>query len=78
MPEPITRRGYLLAAIQADPNPVSTARAEQLLAASPWPTAGRNTCRKDLRAFAARGVLRPDDSGPYRIYHPTTHHTGDQ
>lgn len=77
MPELITRRGYLLAAIQADTHPVTTARAEQLLAASPWPTAGRNTVRKDLRGLARWGHLRPDhDADGRRIYHPKTGEDG--
>jgi len=71
MSDTITRRSYLLAAIQREPSPICTQRAAQLLAASPWPTAGRNTARKDLRALAAAGALCPD-SGPYRVYHPKT------
>ncbi|MGM9380304.1 hypothetical protein [Streptomyces antibioticus] len=72
MTEAITRRAYLAAAIQREPGPVSTRRAEQLLAASPWPTSGRNTARKDLRALAARGLLRPGLDGGRRVYHPTS------
>ncbi|QJT04403.1 hypothetical protein G9272_32315 [Streptomyces asoensis] len=68
----VSRRTYLLAAIQADGQPVTTARAEWLLAASPWPTAGRNTARKDLRALAARGFLAPQDASGRRTYFPTT------
>lgn len=70
MPELITRRGYLLAAIQADGRPLTTRHAISLLARSPWPTAGRNTVRKDLRHLAGRGELAAviDDAGR-RIYH---------
>ncbi|ELP62829.1 hypothetical protein PV735_11200 [Streptomyces turgidiscabies] len=71
MPDTITRRAYLLAAVTANGCPVTTARAEQLLAASPWPTSGRNTARKDLRALAARGFLRPGQADGRRVYHPT-------
>lgn len=72
MPELITRRGYLLAAIQADGRPFTTRHAVSLLARSPWPTAGRNTARKDLRSLAVRGALTAviDDKGR-RIFHLT-------
>lgn len=72
MPELITRRGYLLAAIQADGRPLTTRHAVSILARSPWPTSGRNTVRKDLRSLAVRGELTAviDDHGR-RIYHPT-------
>ncbi|WP_030928409.1 hypothetical protein [Streptomyces sp. NRRL B-24720] len=67
----ITRRGWLATAVQAETRPVTTHIAAQLLAASPWPTAGRNTARKDLRALAARGVLRAiDDVDGRRTYAP--------
>lgn len=68
MPEE-TRRAWLLAAIQRHGQPVRTADAARLYAASPWPTSGRNTSRKDLRALAARGALTPAEDGR-RIYHP--------
>lgn len=71
MSEPITRRRYLLAAVTAAGCPVTTARAEQLLADSPWPTSGRNTARKDLRALAAHGLLVPVTAGGRRAYNPT-------
>lgn len=69
--EPITRRVWLASAVQAEPTPVTTQRAAQLLAASPWSTAGRNTARKDLRALAARGVLAAVDTNGRRVYLPT-------
>lgn len=69
-----SRRTWLLAAIRALGRPVRTADAEQLLAASPWPTAGRNTARKDLRALAARGGLLPGLADGRRIYRATAHH----
>ena len=72
MPDTITRRAYLLAAIQGEPGPISTQRAAQLLADSVWSTCGRNTARKDLRALAACGFLRPDLTDGRRVYHPTT------
>lgn len=58
-----TRRGYLLAALRAHGGPVTTCGAVWLMAGSPWPTTGRNTARKDLRALAARGYLRPAEAG---------------
>ncbi|MGY4903279.1 hypothetical protein [Streptomyces sp. 900116325] len=67
----ITRRAWLATAVQAEPAPVTTQRAAQLLAASPWPTSGRNTARKDLRALTARGVLAADDTNGRRVYRPT-------
>jgi hypothetical protein len=51
---------------------VTTQLAEQLMSGSPWPTTGRNTVRKDLRAFARRGLLTVVDLDSRRIYHPTT------
>lgn len=63
-----TRRAWLATAVQAEPAPVTTRRAAQLYAASPWNTAGRNTARKDLRALAARGVLAAVDTNGRRVY----------
>jgi hypothetical protein len=71
MPELITRREYLLAAVKEFGRPVTTQLAEELLADSPWPTTGRNTARKDLRGLAKRGHLVPVDTDQGRIYHPT-------
>lgn len=70
----LTRRGYLLAAIQQHGRPVTTQLAEQLMTGSPWPTAGRNTLRKDLRGLARHGHLAPVDTDQGRIYHL---HTGE-
>ncbi|MFE3031517.1 hypothetical protein ACFXKY_07700 [Streptomyces canus] len=71
MADTITRRSYLLLAIQREAAPVTTSRAAQLLAASPWSTCGRNTARKDLRALAARGFLAAAEADGRRIYRPT-------
>lgn len=71
MPEQITRRAWLLVAIQGEPGPISTGRAEHLLAATGW-SCHRNTARKDLRALTRRGVLRAVDAGGRRTYTPTT------
>lgn len=68
MPDLTTRRAWLATAVQAEPTPVTTHRAAQLLAVSPWPTAGRNTARKDLRALAARGLVRAVDADGRRTY----------
>lgn len=71
MSDLITRRAWLATAVTAEPTPITTQRAAQLLAASPWPTSGRNTARKDLRALTARGVLAADDINGRRVYRPT-------
>lgn len=71
MADPITtttRRAWLATKVQAEPTPVTTRRAAQLYATSPWATAGRNTARKDLRALAARGVLAAVDTNGRRVY----------
>ncbi|WP_328860919.1 hypothetical protein [Streptomyces sp. NBC_00306] len=61
MPELITRRGWLLAEIRSNPCFWTAKGAVKALKRSPWPTSGRNTARKDLRALAARGDLTPHD-----------------
>lgn len=76
MSDTITRRGWLLAAIQRETAPVTTQRAVQILAASPWASAGRNTARKDLRALAGRGFLIAADVDGRRCYTPTTRKDG--
>lgn len=68
----ISRREYLLAAIRADGQPVTSQRAALLLAASPWPTTGRNTARKDLRGLARAGLLAAETVDNRRTYRPTT------
>lgn len=70
----MTRRDFLLAAIQAQgPTArVTTASAARLMAASPWPTTGRNTARKDLGALVARGVLRVVESAGRTSYQLST------
>ncbi|NUS79124.1 MAG: hypothetical protein HOV70_23390 [Streptomyces sp.] len=68
MAETPTRRTYLLAAIAADGRPVTTQLAEQLMADSPWPTARRNTTRKDLRGLARAGLLTACDTAGRRTY----------
>lgn len=70
MPDLITRRDWLAAAVQTETTPVTTQRAAELLTTSPWPTAGRNTARKDLRALTARGVLAATDHNGRRTYTP--------
>ncbi|MET7436605.1 hypothetical protein ACFYQQ_00955 [Streptomyces sp. NPDC005496] len=77
MPELITRRGYLANAIQADGRPLTTQHAVRILKRSPWPTAGRNTVRKDLRNLAARGLLVAviDDKGRRTYYLNSTEGT---
>lgn len=66
----MSRREWLLAAVQQTGYSITTHEAEQLLARSPWPTSGRNTARKDLRALAARGALVPVDINGRRSYWP--------
>ncbi|MFF8656763.1 hypothetical protein [Streptomyces huasconensis] len=70
MPDQITRRDWLLAAIQREPGPITTGRAEQLLATTSW-SCHRNTARKDLRALTRRGALRPVDTDGRRAYQTT-------
>lgn len=70
MPDTTTRRGWLLAALTAHDRPVTTQLAEQLMTGSPWPTAGRNTVRKDLRGLARDGRLVAVDVDRRRVYHP--------
>lgn len=67
MTDTLTRRGYLTAALQYAPGPVTTQGAERLLAASPF-SCHRNTARKDLRALVARGVLVAEDINGRRVY----------
>ena len=55
--EQTSRREWLLAAMQSSSGQWTTLRAEAALRRSPWPTSGRNTARKDLRAARARGEL---------------------
>lgn len=57
MPEVITRRGWLLNEIRTLGGVWNAQRAENTLRQSPWPTSGRNTARKDLRALHQRGNL---------------------
>ncbi|MFD4257774.1 hypothetical protein ACFWR9_09080 [Streptomyces sp. NPDC058534] len=71
----VSRRQYLLAAIQTDGRPVTTSLAAQLMADSPWASTGRNTARKDLRGLTRAGLLTATD-GPRRTYQLTTQHTG--
>ncbi|WP_406336585.1 hypothetical protein OG814_33155 [Streptomyces zaomyceticus] len=56
-PEQASRREWLLTEIRKSAGQWTTLRAESTLHRSPWPTSGRNTARKDLRALAARGEL---------------------
>lgn len=72
MPDTTCRRGWLLAAIQRETTPITTQRAAQILAASPWASTGRNTARKDLRALSSRGFLTVADVAGRRCYTPTT------
>jgi Fe2+ or Zn2+ uptake regulation protein len=69
MSETTTRRAYLLDVLKAHGRPVTTQLAERLMTGSPWPTAGRNTTRKDLRALTARGLLAAVDIDHRRTYH---------
>ncbi|MGW1939012.1 hypothetical protein [Streptomyces goshikiensis] len=66
----MTRREWLLAAIQREPGPVTTHRAEELLAASPF-SCHRNSARKSLRALARDGELVAVDDSGRRTYRRT-------
>ncbi|MFB7589322.1 hypothetical protein [Streptomyces sp. NPDC056169] len=58
MAEPITaRRTWLLTEIRRTGGVWTVRRVEAVMHGSPWPTTGRNTSRKDLRALAAHGAL---------------------
>jgi hypothetical protein len=57
-----TRRDWLLAEIRTRRGIWTAIRAEEALHRSPWPTSGRNTARKDLRALAASGALIAHDN----------------
>lgn len=70
-----TRRTLLLAAIKAHGRPVTTQLAARLLTGM-WPTYGRNTARKDLRALVGRGHLTAVDLDSRRVYHPITREDG--
>ncbi|MFI1677000.1 hypothetical protein [Streptomyces sp. NPDC020607] len=71
MPDQTTRRAWLLTAIQREPGPITTQRAEQLLATTTW-SCHRNTARKDLRALSRRGFLFAINADGRRTYHSTT------
>lgn len=54
------RRDSLLALIKESPRgPVTTRRAQDLYAVTPWSGIGRNAARRDLRDLAHRGHLLP-------------------
>ncbi|MFE1903848.1 hypothetical protein ACFW96_09270 [Streptomyces gardneri] len=65
-----TRTGYLLAAIQDEPGPVTTHRAEEILAASPY-SHHRNSARRSLRSLTRAGHLTATDDHGRRTYTPT-------
>ncbi|XUM01271.1 hypothetical protein ACQ86F_31845 [Streptomyces venezuelae ATCC 10712] len=60
--DPIARRDWLLAEIRKRGGTWTAIRAEEVLHRSPWPSSGRNTARKDLRALSARGALIARDN----------------
>ncbi|MBP2583353.1 hypothetical protein J3A78_003831 [Streptomyces sp. PvR006] len=62
-----TRTGYLLAAIQTEAGPITTHRAEELLATSPF-SHHRNSARKSLRTLTRTGQLIAHDDGGRRTY----------
>ncbi len=64
-----TRRTFLLSVIRAEGGgPITTSRARQIYAASPWAGVSRNTARRDLRDLARRAYLVPDDHRGARFY----------
>jgi hypothetical protein len=71
MPELLTSRAFLLAAIRAAGAPVRTSDAERMLSDSSW-SCHRNTARKRLRTLTRAGLLAAgtDDKG-HRVYAPT-------
>jgi hypothetical protein len=63
------RRDSLLALIKEDPRrPVTTGRAQDLYAITPWSGIGRNAARRDLRDLALRGQLIPRNTDGQRSY----------
>lgn len=62
-----TRTAYLYAAIQAETGPVTTHRAEQVLATSPF-SSHRNSARKSLRTLVRDGLLVAHDENGRRTY----------
>ena len=56
------RRSWLLSEIRTRGGIWTAIRAEEALRRSPWPSSGRNTARKDLRALAAHGALIAQDN----------------
>ena len=64
-----TRRTFLLTVVRASGGgPVTTGRALQIYAASPWAGVSRNTARRDLRDLARRAYLVPADHQGRRYY----------
>ncbi|MGW4850203.1 hypothetical protein ACWEPZ_03080 [Streptomyces sp. NPDC004288] len=72
MDDSIARRDWLLAEIRTRRGIWTAIRAEQAYDRSPWPTSGRNTARKDLRALAASGdlIARDNEITRRRTYTP--------
>jgi ribosomal protein S25 len=63
------RRDSLLALIKEGPRqPVTTKRAQDLYAVTPWSGIGRNAARRDLRDLARRGQLIPRTVDGQRSY----------
>ncbi|WP_406056291.1 hypothetical protein OG462_09245 [Streptomyces sp. NBC_01077] len=65
-----TRTSYLLAAIQTEPQPVTTHRAEEILSGSPY-SHHRNSARRSLRSLTRAGHLTATDDHGRRTYTPT-------
>jgi hypothetical protein len=64
-----TRRTFLLSVVRAEGGgPVTTRRALQIYAASPWAGVSRNTARRDLRDLAQRMYLVPAEHQGARFY----------
>ena len=64
-----TRRTFLLTVVRAQGGgPVTTGRALQIYAASPWKGVSRNTARRDLRDLARRAHLVPAEHCGRRFY----------
>ncbi|MFB6626457.1 hypothetical protein ACFCWD_28815 [Streptomyces sp. NPDC056374] len=64
------RRLWLLTVIRSERGQWSTLRAVTAYRNSPWPTTGRSTAQRDLRALARRGELTvwDDDTAKRRAY----------
>jgi Fic family protein len=63
-----TRRQYLHQIVRNLGEQITTGKALEIYAVSPWPTVGKGAARRDLRDLARRGYLIPDNRAGARAY----------